>query len=94
LLPFSIGGALLVIAGTHSKATFEKAKGFLQGVYVDGGPNSAGDLRNRLIMNRGARAKLHSGYIFGITVKAFKSYCNGTRPGVLKWAKDEPYPQI
>lgn len=92
LLPLSIGGAIYVLGESHNKG--DKTKNFLQQVYVDGGTNAAGDLRNRLIANRGSKSKLNAGYIFGITVKAFKSFCNGTRPGVLKWAKDEEFPTI
>lgn len=92
LLPLSIGGALYVIGETHNKA--DKTHAFLQQVYVDGGTNAAGDLRNRLIANRGSKSKISAGYIFGISIKALKSFCNGTRPGVLKWAKDEGFPTI
>jgi hypothetical protein len=35
-----------------------------------------------------------AGYGDDSFIKAFKSYYNGTRPGVLKWAKDEEFPTI
>lgn len=92
LLSFSIGGAIYCIAA--SRQQLDKAKLFLTAVYLDGGDNAAGDLRNRLIQMRGKRTKEKQGYIFGIVLKAFKSYCNGTRPGVLKWAVDEALPTI
>lgn len=92
LLSFSIGGAIYCIAATRHK--LEKAKQFLTAVYRDGGNDAAGDFRNRLIQIRGQRVKEHQGYIFGIAIKAFKSYCNGTRPVSLKWAKDEGLPTI
>lgn len=92
LLPLSIGGAVYTIAA--SRGLSEKARAFLHQVYIDGGNSAAGDLRNRLILNRGSKARLNLGYIFGITIKAFKSFCNGSRPGVLKWAKDEEFPTI
>lgn len=93
LLPLSIGAAIYALAASRN-GHLEKAKTFLQQVYLDGGSSAAGDLRNRLIANRGSKAKLNAGYLFGITIKAFKSYYNGTRPGVLKWAKDEELPTI
>jgi len=92
LLPMSMGGAIYVISDL--RGCVEKAKSFLQLVYLEGGNTAAGDLRNRLIANCGGKSKLHHGYVFGITIKAFKSFCTGTRPGVLKWAKDEPFPTI
>ena len=92
LLPLSIGGAIYVLS--DSRGCLEKAKLFLELVYLEGGNTAAGDLRNRLIANCGGKSKLHNGYVFGITIKAFKSFCSGTRPGVLKWAKDEPFPTI
>lgn len=93
LLPHSIGGAVYVLAAARN-GHLEKAKVFLQQVYLEGGNTAAGDLRNRLIANRGSTSRLKKGYIFGITIKAFKSYSNGTRPGVLKWAKDEGFPSL
>lgn len=93
LLPLSMGGAIYVINASRN-GHLEKAKSFLKQVYLEGGNTAAGDLRNRLIANRGVKSKLPPGYIFGITIKAFKSYYNGTRPGVLKWAKDEEFPVI
>lgn len=93
ILPCSIGAAIYALSASRN-GHLEKAKTFLKEVYVEGGNSSAGDLRNRLIANRGSKAKLNTGYLFGITIKAFKSYCNGTRPGVLKWAKGEELPNI
>ena len=93
LMPLSIGAAVYVLAAARN-GHLEKAKSFLQQVYLEGGNTAAGDLRNRLIANRGGKSKLNPGYVFGITIKAFKSYYNGTRPGILKWAKDEEFPTI
>jgi hypothetical protein len=93
LLPISIGGAIFVLSASRN-GHLEKAKSFLKEVYLEGGNSAAGDLRNRLIGNRGGKAKLNPGYIFGITLKAFRSYYNGTRPGVLRWSKDEAFPTI
>jgi hypothetical protein len=93
ILPLSMGGALYVIGKTTGHE--EKAQAFLRQVYVEGGSHSAAnELRNRLTANRGAKAKLPAGYIFGITLKAFKSFCNGTRPSKLAWEKGEPFPEL
>lgn len=91
LLPASIGGALYVI-GTEKKIA--KTSDFLTAVYTDQGQSAATDLRSRLISNKGAKTQLSHGYIFGITLKAFKSYINGTRPGTLKWVEGEQLPCI
>lgn len=93
LLPLSIGAAIYALAATRD-GYLEKAKSFLRVVYLEGGNTAAGDLRNRLIGNRIGKGKLNAGYIFAITLKAFKSYCNGLRPGVLKWVKNEEFPSI
>lgn len=92
LLSVSIGGAIFVIAATAGKT--EEAKEFLQQVYIGTGDSAAIDLRNRLIANKSSRSKFPPGYVFGITIKAFRSFLNGSRPGVLKWAKDESLPKI
>lgn len=93
LLPLSIGASIYALSAARN-GHLEKAKLFLQQVYMEGGNSAAGDLRNRLIANRGSKSKLQAGYVFGITIKAFKSFYQGTRPGVLKWAKDEPMPTL
>lgn len=93
LLNVSIAGSLYVLASRHDGGK-EKVKEFLTCVYLDGGQNSAADLRNRLISNKGSKSKIPNGYIFAITLKAYKSFANGSRPGSLKWAKDEALPEI
>lgn len=95
LLAPSIAGAMYVIASC-SDSKLEKTKQFLTEVYVGGVPSSAMDLRNRMTLNNQTRmkSKLLPGYIFGISLKALKSYLNGTRPGVLKWSKQEGLPEI
>lgn len=93
LLPLSIGGALFFLASRQGKPQ-DKVEQFLKAIYIDGGQSAAGDLRNRLIANRGAKAKLKSGYLFGLCVKSARSFFNGTRPGVLKWSEDEEMPVL
>lgn len=87
LLPISVGAALYVLAGTRNKKG--QIKSFLTKVYVDGGSDAAGDLRNRLISNRGAKTKFTSGFMFGLSIKAFKAFAEGKRPGLLRWSSDE-----
>jgi len=92
LLPISMGAALYVLASRRKLK--ESVQQFLQSVYVTGGDNVAGDLRNKLTLNRSSRNPIPQGYVFGILIKSFRSYCNGTRPGILKWAKDEAFPVL
>lgn len=87
LMPVSVAGAVYVLASQHKKT--DQAKVFLSNVYIGGGSDSSEDLRNRLISNRGAKTKFTSGFIFGLTMKSFKAFCDGRRPGVLRWAKEE-----
>lgn len=92
LLPLSIGGALYVIASRAGHV--DSVKQFLTAVYLEGGNNSAGDLRNRLIGNKGSKAKLPAPYVFGITLKAFRSFNLNIRAGTLKWVEGEALPEI
>lgn len=89
LLPLAVSGALYVICANKPEV-FEQGRDFLEKLYISGGENAAGDLRNRLISNKGSRAKIPTGYLFGLCLKTLKSYINGTRPGTLKWADSEP----
>lgn len=92
ILRVTIGGALYVLAkkGKH----FQKMQDFLHAVYEDGGKDAAGELRNRLIANKGSRSKFTGGYIFAIAIKAFRAYVNGIKPTVLRWNRDEGFPEM
>jgi len=92
LLQSSIGEALFVLADEIGRR--EEARAFLTALYIDGGSNAAGDLRNRMIANKGAKARLPAGYIFGLTVKSFRSFVSGTWLGTLKWVTGEPAPSL
>jgi hypothetical protein len=93
LMPLSLAGALHVIANQHNKGI--QVEDFLREVFIGGGKQSAAtDLRNRLTLNKGTVSKMPSGYIFGISLKAFRSFCQGSRPGVLKWIKGEEFPKL
>lgn len=93
LIPSSITTALMVIAA--DKGHKKEAESFITSLYNgEGNSSSAHDMRNRLIVNKGARAKLPAGYMFALILKAFKSYLNGTRPGSLKINDSEELTRI
>lgn len=93
LLRWSIGGALYCMATARGEQA--KVKEFLTQLFLGGTTDSAAsDLRNRLIMIKGSKAKFSGAYVFAITVKAYKSYLNGTRPNRLTWSKDEDFPTL
>jgi len=93
ILPKSIGGALYVLAASNPQK-LARMKEFLTAVYISGGDDVAGDLRNRLIANRVNRAKLSNAFMLLLTIKAFSYYLAGVRPGTLKLLKDEKCQRI
>lgn len=94
LLRWSIAGALYFIATARGEQT--QVKQFLTTVFSGGAvDNAANDLRNRLIQIKGVtKVKTTGAYIFAITIKAYRSYLQGTRTTFLKWSKDEEFPQL
>jgi hypothetical protein len=92
LLATSIGGMLYMIAARAGKS--DEGEAFLKNVFLDGGPNAAGDLRNRLIANKTSRARLNNNYLAGISIKALDLYLKGSRKGVLSWREGEELPVI
>ena len=93
ILTASIAAAIYII-GSSSKIGKEKTKDFLTAVFMDGGQNAAGDLRNKLICNANSKRRLMQGYIFAVTLKSLRSFANGTRLGVLKFANGESFPEL
>lgn len=91
ILPVSLGTALLHIANRTGKGD---AWSFIRNLYLGGSEDSAFDLRERLIKNHQSKYKLDRCYIFALCLKAYKSFVNGTRPGVLKMIDGEPFPKI
>lgn len=83
ILAQSIGGAMHVI-GSRVDNSSERVEQFLREVYIDGGNSVAQDLRNRLIGNKGSKAKIPVSYIFCLTIKAFSHYARNERPKVLR----------
>lgn len=49
-------------------------------------------LRERLIENRGSRAKLPDHYILALTIKAWNYFVYGRKMRYLRWKDDEPFP--
>jgi len=92
LIPMSIMASIYVISSEPGKR--EDAKQFIKFVLRGGSNSAAEDLRNRMIANKGSKSRLPAGYIFGIVLKSFKSFLNDTRPGLLRWASGEPFPEI
>lgn len=95
VLNLSIGSAIHVIGSRASLLSGPRGtEAFLESVYVSGGNNIAGDLKNRLTLNRGSKAKLAAGYVFGLTLKAHHAFVNNKRPGVLKWTSGDVIPEL
>jgi hypothetical protein len=92
LLNMSVASCMFIIA--KQKNILTEMQQFLTEVYLGGKQSSAGDLRNRLILNKSSRTKLPAGYVFAISVKAFKSFTNGIRSGTLKMGEKESFPRI
>lgn len=92
ILPQSIGGCIYMIGVKHG--IVEKAKRFLEGVYLDGSGSAAGDLRNRLIADKSTRARLSKQIVFAMTVKAFKAYVEGRRMQCVRFSQGEKLARI
>lgn len=93
LLRWSIAGALYCLASNRGEQG--RVKEFLTQVFTGGAEGTAAiELRNRLIQIKGSKKHNTSSYVFAITIKAYRSYLQGTTPGILKWAADEEFPQL
>ncbi len=91
ILSTSIGAAFLHLANRRG---IGDPWSFIRNLYLGGTQDSAFDLRERLIKNNSAKLKLPREYIFGLVIKAYKSFVNGTRPGVLKIIEGEEFPKL
>lgn len=87
----SISTAFLHIA---SRKTPEKAREFITNVYTGEAIDSSKDFRDRMIKQMGSKGRFRQEYVFALLIKAWKSFKNGTRPGTLKIADGEVFPQI
>lgn len=86
-----IGGALLHLANRKGG---DQGLTFIRNVYIGGSADAAFDLREKLIRNASTAHKMRREYIFAILVKAYKSFLQGTRPGVLRLTDGEPFPKM
>lgn len=93
IIPASIISAVMHIAlRKHPKSLVESfVTALFEGSTRD---DACWDLRERLIRNASGKARLPHSYLFGLTIKAFRSYANGTRPGVLKMVEGEDFPVL
>lgn len=94
LLSLSIASAMHALASKVSSEALVSCRSFLIGVYIDGGQNAAGDLRNRLIEHAKTKLKQRPTYIFAITAKAFRAYRSGVRAAKLSWRDGEELAEI
>lgn len=92
LLPQSISGGLYAIA-KRKEGNSETVSEFLRNVYEKGADDSSGDLRNRLIKNRGEVHKMAIPYVFALTLKAYVCFRDGERPKYLRVTEDS-YPVL
>jgi hypothetical protein len=86
-----LGGAFLHLANRKGN---DQGLTFIRNVYIGGAMDAAYDLRERLVRNAGTRAKLRREHVFGLLIKAFGSFCNGTRPGVLRLNEGDVFPKM
>lgn len=91
ILPLSISGAFLMIAGRTDP---DKAFTFISGVYSGDVKDATWDVRERLIKNKLSAARLHPAHVFALLIKGYKSYLQGTRPGVLRMTEGEEFPRL
>lgn len=91
----AIATAFLCVARRKSKATGEAAFDLLEVVYTGRASHGpANDFRNRMIANRGSKAKLSQAYIMGLLIKAFVDRVNGRKSTMLRFFAGENYPKF
>lgn len=91
LLAPIIGAAMLHICNRKGG---DNGLTFIRNVYIGGSADAAFDLREKLIRNASSKAKLHREYIFALLIKAYRSFIQGTRPGVLRVSDGEAFPVL
>lgn len=87
----TVAAAFLHIA---SRKHPQKAREFITQVYDGSANNASKDFRDRMIKLMGAKFRPRQNYIFGLLIKCWRSYLNGTRPVSLKMAEGEVFPEI
>lgn len=94
ILPVSTAVAIMHIA-KRNPIDSDRVETFFRNVYSgESRGDSSWDLRERCLKNSASKAKLPKQHIFALTIKALKSYLNGTRPGVLKFIAGEEFPRL
>lgn len=94
IAPASLTGAVLHLA-SRKQSDARKAEEFIEKLYTGESHNDAAyDMRERLIRDKAARAKLPKSYIFGLLIKSIRSYLKGTRLGTLKIIEGEQFPSL
>jgi len=86
-----IGAAMLHLANRKGG---DSGLTFIRNVYIGGSADAAFDLREKLIRNASSKAKLRREYIFALLIKAYRSFVQGTRPGVLRVSDGENFPTL
>jgi len=93
LLPTSIAASVYFVGCQKDKTkTDEFFVALFDGKATE--ESSATDLRNRIIKTKMSKVKIPSSYLCGLTIKALRSFINGTRPGVLKMVEGEEFPKF
>ena len=91
LLTPVLSGAFLHLANRKGN---DQGLTFIRNVYIGGVIDAAYDLRERLIKNANSSSKVHRHHLFGLLIKAFQSFSQGTRPGVLRLTEDSAFPKM
>lgn len=91
-----IVGTTITVAFLHiaSRTNEEKAKAFITNVYLGEMIDASKDFRDRMIKQSNTRSRLRQAHVFGLLIKAWNSYENGTRPGTLVFKDTEEFPEI
>jgi hypothetical protein len=85
-----VDGQRTKLTGDKIVSTKEDKSKFNATVAVD----AAYDLRERLVRNANTKAKLPRIHLFALIVKAYGSFVNGTRTGVLRLNEDSAFPKM
>lgn len=92
LMPGSIAGICFLL---FDRLDSEMAERFFVSLGTGAGledGSAVHRLRERLIDNRGSKAKLPSYYLIALTIKAWNYFIYGRKMRYLRWKEDEPFP--
>lgn len=95
-LKTGVVGTTITTAFLHiaSRLDEEKARAFIANVYLGESIDASKDFRDRMIKHSNTRSRLRQAHVFGLLIKAWNSYKNGTRPGLLQFKDTEEFPEI